>query len=70
MSNELRIKPLLKYEVILWNEGQFDSDIFTAEAHSYDVVSNSVKFYRTGNIIREYFNREYIRKIIVTPIDA
>jgi hypothetical protein len=61
MNNELKIKPLLKYEVFLY-ENIFP-EVFTADSHT--VEESQYTFYRTGNIIRQYFHN--VSKIVITP---
>ena len=70
MDNELVIKPLIEYELTFieyGNDGPENRiDRFTAE--SYDVVTDprSIRFMRTGNIVREYFVLP--EKIVATPV--
>lgn len=63
MANELQIKPLLRYEVFLRDS---TIDVFTADCHVTD--DEITKFYRTGNVIREYHG--VIDKVMVTPANA
>lgn len=66
MKNELRIKPLLKYEVTLYDSVVGEAkDAFTAEG--YAVRDGRTMFYRTGNLIREY--QVPLISIIATPVD-
>jgi hypothetical protein len=44
---------------------QRETDTFTADFH--DVVEGRTRFYRTGNVIREY--HVLLEKIVITPID-
>ena len=64
MNNELKIKPLLRYEVVTGFGAE--PDVFTADSHLVD--DNNVIFYRTGNIIRQYVDVGGV-KIVVTPVD-
>jgi hypothetical protein len=41
------------------------TDVFTADFH--DVVEGRTRFYRTGNVIREYHIN--LINIVVTPVD-
>lgn len=74
MNNELKILPLRKYTVSVYDyrdlEGANKEETFTAD--HYNVVADSgiirVIFYRTGNVIREYLGG--VNKILVTPVDA
>lgn len=69
--NELQIKPARTYEVYTSDEGQVSVDKFEADDRKFDVVENSLKFFRTGNLIREYFNPfATVRKVVATPVDA
>lgn len=65
MKNELRIKPLLKYTVSY--VGQPDL-VFTGDEYEWDIRSQSYKFYRTGNLIRELMPFG-VAGIVVTPVD-
>ena len=64
MKNELRIKPLMKYEVT--TGFSIDPEVFTADTHIVD--EGNIVFYRTGNIIRQYVDVGGI-KIVITPVD-
>ncbi len=69
MSNELRILPLRKYDVLYVrsiNQNDVEqTDTFTADYHT--AVDGRNLFYRTGNVVREY---QYpLIRIIVTPVD-
>jgi len=74
MNNDLQIKPLLEYELTFSRYGGYADDPeratekFTAE--SYEVNRSqygptSLRFFRTGNLIREYFETPV--KIVATP---
>lgn len=67
MNNERRIKPLMRYEVTVYDavigEGV---DTFTAESHEIKDGHRTV-FYNTGHIIREY--QVPLKRIVATPID-
>jgi hypothetical protein len=75
MSNELQILPLREYTIErqYYEDGREvkDTEVFTAD--NYETVVDgdgdpqSVKFYRTGNLVREYF--QLPTKITVTPVD-
>ena len=68
MKNEVAIKPLRQYEVhtYQWNGLDNQANVETFTADDYEVVDNMrVRFMRTGNLIREYFNLP--TKVIVTP---
>lgn len=69
MNNELQIKPLLAYDVTYRNpfNGELLMDTFTADEIEY-TNEGITGFYRTGNLIRLYFNR--LEKIVITPVDA
>lgn len=62
MKNEIQIKPLLKFELSFYDD---DIDVFTADQYLQD--ENSLIFYRTGNVIRQYFVMP--NKMIVSPVD-
>jgi len=68
MSNELRILPLRKFEVIylvsINQNDEIHTDTFTADFH--DVKEGRNLFYRTGNIIREY--QLPMIRIVATPV--
>lgn len=64
VKNELRIKPLLRYEVSLF--GEKEPDVFTADG--FGTVGAHTQFFRTGNVIRAYA-KDDVRKIIITPVD-
>jgi hypothetical protein len=67
--SELVILPLRKYEVhyLVWGgEVEERVDVFTADFH--DVADGRARFYRTGNIIREY--HAPLLSLIVTPVNA
>lgn len=60
MNNELKIKPLLEYEVTT-----FDGiDKFTADTMEHE--NRVLTFFRTGNIIRWYPN-DRVTRVVVTP---
>jgi hypothetical protein len=69
LSNELRILPLRKYEVTFNDYVGGDNfrvmDVFTADFH--DVTEGRTRFYRTGNVIREYHTM--LHSIVITPVD-
>lgn len=69
MKNELRVRPLLKYEVeytVSINQSDvLHKDTFTADDQEYD--GRRTMFYRTGNIVREY--HVPLTKIIISPVD-
>lgn len=64
MRNEMRIKPLIHYEVMLSFGDVVDR--FTADNYVRD--GKDVIFYRTGNPIRSYIDCGSMR-IIATPVD-
>ena len=67
MNNELKIKPLLRYEVTLNNYGNEGAvEAFTADSFVRD--DDALLFYRTGNLIRMYLH-PLPSKIIATPAD-
>jgi hypothetical protein len=67
MTNELKILPLLKYEVFSVDcNGTEHTDIFTGD--SYVLDEDNLIFYRTGNKIRQYI-KYGSTKITVTPED-
>jgi hypothetical protein len=70
MSNELQIKPLLKYEVHYRSHGvdgtELHVDVFTADEVKVEGFITS--FYRTGNLIRQYYTN--LEKTIITPVDS
>jgi hypothetical protein len=70
MSNELQIKPLLKYEVHYRSFGpggaELHVDVFTAD--TLEVEDHVTSFYRTGNLIRQYYT--VLEKTIITPVDS
>jgi hypothetical protein len=64
MNNELKIKPLLQYEVTHMQ----GTDIFTADSYVND--DGEYIFYRTGNVVRVYpQGYSAVSKIVVTPVD-
>ncbi len=66
--NEAKINRLLEYTLTFPQYAENTPDeTFTADSYIFDPSSTSVKFYRTGNLIREYFNRP--NKIVATPVD-
>lgn len=69
MNNELRIKPLLLYEVHYRTYANGDNnlnvDTFTADEVFYE--GSVTVFRRTGNTIRAYFAP--LEKIIISPVD-
>lgn len=69
MINQLRIPQLNMYEFWIVDEmaGETYSLSFTADNYVYDPETESHKFYRTGNLIREIFTRPM--QIVVTPVD-
>jgi hypothetical protein len=75
MENRLRIKPLLKYEVHqhFYKDGRDVYEVDTITGDGYEVLDNEdgkhirIRFYRTSNLIREYFGMPV--KIVVSPID-
>lgn len=67
MSNEVRIKPLLKYEVHYRTYEGLTVDTFTADETQYDPQMGT-SFFRTGNTIRVY--QTPLEKIIITPVDS
>jgi hypothetical protein len=66
MNNQVKIKPLMKYELFFDNVDHRENEVFTADGYVQD--ENSLIFYRTGNIIRQYFY-PFPAKIVVTPVD-
>jgi hypothetical protein len=71
MKNEVRIKPLLQYEVHYrtFEENGRESlqiDTFTADEMGADPAMTT--FYRTGNAIRVYFVK--LEKVVISPVDA
>lgn len=70
MNNDVKLLPVRKYEVFMTTEGTINVDTFEADDRQFDVVENSLKFYRTGNLIREYFDpHSTVRKVVATPVD-
>lgn len=67
MENKLQIKPLMEYKLVFDNDPERGDETFTGDQYLQD--ENSLIFYRTGNIIRQYFY-PFPSKIIVTPADA
>ncbi len=67
MNNDIKIKPLLKYDVTYY-DGVIGPaiDSFTADDHYTNDVGVTT-FLRTGNIIREYILP--IIKVVITPVD-
>ena len=74
LNNELKILPLRRYAVTTFDyaagfgQGGNVEDVFTADHHNVNDTGTRFTFYRTGNIVREYFGS--VNKIIVTPVDA
>jgi hypothetical protein len=66
MNNEVRIKPLLKYEVRFY--GEQPSETFTADTMVRE-EDGSIVFHRTGNVIRIYLRDCGASSVIVTPVD-
>lgn len=69
MNNDLKIKPLIEYE-LSWADYEGEpthSDKFTADGYVQD--ENSLIFYRTGNVIRQYFH-PFPSRMIMTPADV
>lgn len=66
MANE-KINRLLKYDVEFPNYVDAATESFTGDSYSWDPASQSLKFYRTGNLIREYFGRPH--RVVATPVD-
>jgi hypothetical protein len=66
MNNDLKIKPLLEYEVEFGDGG---AETFTADSMVRDGETGDVLFYRTGNLIRVYTEHAGVRVIVVTPAD-
>ena len=71
MNNELRILPLREYEVTYGvcvdQHDMLVTDKFTADFHDVS-EGRFTRFYRTGNIIREYHLP--LISIVVTPADG
>jgi hypothetical protein len=71
LNNELKIKPLLRYELTFSLYDVYDgcnnetTEVFTADQMIHD--EKCLTFYRTGNIIRKYF--QLPSKVIITPAD-
>lgn len=69
MRNELRIRPLMKFQVTYMvsvdQRDQLIEDVFTAD--DYDASPGRTVFYRTGNPIRDY--QAPIVKLIISPVD-
>lgn len=71
MKNEVRIKPLLQYEVhyrTFEENGRETLQIDTFSADEMDPNPGMTVFYRTGNQIRVYFTK--LEKVIISPVDA
>jgi hypothetical protein len=66
MMNEVRIKPLLQYEVT-FNYADRPPHTFTADSFVND--DGTYIFYRTSNVIRIYPPQAEIIGITVTPVD-
>jgi hypothetical protein len=70
MKNEVRIKPLLKYEVhyrTFEENGReiLQIDTFTADEMGAD--PSMTTFFRTGHTIRVYFVK--LEKVVISPVD-
>lgn len=70
MENKVRIRPLLKYDVVYGfsvdQQDQIVNEVFTADDH--EVGGGRTLFYRAGNIIREI--HAPIITMTISPVDA